>query len=480
MIKNKLGMLGLAIVPLVIGLLVGLAVPVDFIRSRVATSLEGSQADAEHDHGDDDAHAGEADHVELSPTAQASMGLKTGLIKLSDYQSNFELPAFVREIPGASELHIASRFAGLVKKVFISKGETVVPGQPIAEVELTGEMLATAQSDLLDAQKQISIVEKEIARLEPSVLAGGVASKTLLEKKYERDRLIAKVETKSQELLVRGLTQEQIDEIIRSKKLLRTVTICVPENLIPPQLNAGDVMDGAPETFLVERLLAKPGMMTQTGEHLCLLSFHAVVVVEGQAYEKDLPFIRQAVSEKIPLLVSIGPDGVEERIPAQQVAFLSNHVDGETNTYPFYIYLVNEKLFETVYGANQADFIAWKWKPGQRAHIEIPEEKFTEQVVIPRDALAIDGLTNYVFRWNGVVEHNHDEDDPAHDDEDHELLDEYEALEVSVTYIDRNYVVIQLAGDLQKGDRIVFNNAGRLLFAMQSGSSGHAHHDHAH
>ncbi|MCP4080414.1 MAG: hypothetical protein GY743_09205, partial [Planctomycetaceae bacterium] len=88
--------------------------------------------------------------------------------------------------------------------------------------------------------------------------------------------------------------------------------------------------------------------------------------------------------------------------------------------------------------------------------------------------------TNYVFRWNGVVEHNHDEDDPAHDDEDHELLDEYEALEVSVTYIDRNYVVIQLAGDLQKGDRIVFNNAGRLLFAMQSGSSGHAHHDHAH
>ncbi|MCP4890255.1 MAG: hypothetical protein GY904_27115, partial [Planctomycetaceae bacterium] len=101
MIKNKLGTLSLAIVPLVIGLLVGLAVPVDFIRSRVATSLKGSQADAKHDHGGDDTHAGETDHVELSPTAQASMGLKTGVIKFSDYQSNFELPAFVREIPGA-------------------------------------------------------------------------------------------------------------------------------------------------------------------------------------------------------------------------------------------------------------------------------------------------------------------------------------------------------------------------------------------
>lgn len=480
MIKNKLGTLGIALVPLGIGLLVGLAVPIDFIRNQVAGSLEESQGGNDHNHDMADEHAAESDHVELSPKSQESMGLRTGLIKFSDYQSHFELPAFVREVPGASELHVATRFSGLVKKVFISQGQTVTPGQPIAEIELTGELLASAQSELLDAQKQISIVEKEIARLEPSVKAGGVASKTLLEKKYERDRLIAKVETKSQELLVRGLTQSQIDQIIQTKKLLRTVTVNVPNNLIPPQLNAGGFMDNAPETFLVERLVAKPGMMTKTGEHLCLLSFHAVVALEGQAYEKDLPFIRNAISEKTPLVVSIGPDGATERIPDQQIAFVSNHVDAETNTYPFYIYLVNKKLYQTEYGANQADFIAWKWKPGQRAHIEVPEEKFTESIVIPRTALAIDGLNHYVFRWNGVVEHNHDHDHADEDHEEHELLDEYQAIEVVVTYMDRNRALIELGESLKKGDRIAFNNADRLLFAMQSGGAGHAHHHHDH
>lgn len=476
MIKKKLGTLGIALIPLGIGLFVGLAVPIDFIRNQVAGSLDETQIDNGHQHDMADDHVGESEHVELSPKSQESMGLRTGLIKLSEYQSHFELPAFVREVPGASELHVATRFSGLVKRVFISQGQTVTPGQPIAEIELTGELLASAQSELLDAQKQISIVEKEIARLEPSVKAGGVASKTLLEKKYERDRLIAKVETKSQELLVRGLNQSQIDEIIETKKLLRTVRVNVPDNLIPPQLNAGGLMDNAPENFLVERLVAKPGMMINMGEHLCLLSFHAVVALEGQAYEKDLPFIRNAISEQTPLVVSVGPEGAVERIPGQHISFLSNHVDAETNTYPFFIYLINKKLYQTKYGTDQADFIAWKWKPGQRAHVEMPAEKFSEAVVIPRDALAVDGLNHYVFRWNGVVEHDHDHDHSDADHEEHELLDEFEAIAVSVAYMDRNRVLIELDEPLKKGDRIAFNNASRLLFAMQSGGAGHTHH----
>lgn len=476
MVRSKLVTLSIALVPLGFGLLVGLAVPVDFIRNQVVGSLEQSKSGDRHEHNSHDEHVGESDHVELSSQAQESMGLRTGLIQLSNYQSHFELPGFVREIPGAGELHVATRFSGLVQQVFISQGQTVTPGQPIAQIELTGDLLASAQSELLDAQKQISIIDKEIARLEPSVKSGGVASKTLLEKKYERDRLVAKVETKSQELLVRGLTQNQIDEIIQSKKLLRSITIYVPDNLIPPQLNAGGLIDNAPEMFLVERLVAKPGMMTKAGEHLCLLSFHAVVALEGQAYEKDLPCIRNAISEKTPLVVSIGPDGATEKIPDQHIAFLSNHVDAETNTYPFYIYLVNKKLYQTKYGTNEADFIAWKWKPGQRAHIEVPAETFTESIVIPRDALAVDGLSHYVFRWNGVVEHEHDHDHNTEDHGAHELLDEFEAIEVVVTHMDRNRVLIKMGKALRQGDRIAFNNAGRLLFAMQSSGTGHAHH----
>jgi multidrug efflux pump subunit AcrA (membrane-fusion protein) len=494
MFRIKTGIIGLALLPLALGLLVGLAVPVDFLRDRIAESLEQTGASShDHDHGASEASTGEADHIELTPTAQEAMRLKTGLIRYSDYLSSVELPAFVREIPGAGDLHISTRYEGMVKRVFISEGQTVSPGQPILEIELTGELLATAQAELLDAQKQISIVDQEIARLEPSVRSGGVASKKLIDVRYERDRLAAKVETKSQELLVRGISQPQIDEIIRTKNLLRTVTVRVPNHLIPPQLNAGDIMHDLAESFLVERLMARPGTITRLGESLCEISFHTVVVLEGQAYEKDLPRIRAAISRNQTLDVSIGPDGAEETISDQRIAFLSNHVDESTNTYPFYIYLKNEPLFETRFAGSDADFVSWKWKPGQRAHIWVPDKHFENQVVIPRDALAVDGLSHYVFRWNGVVEHDHDhdhdtdhddvhdhDDDAGHSDHDHELLDEYQAIEVVVVHMDRRQVVIEKGQELQIGDRIAFNNADQLLFAMQAGSGGHAHHDHDH
>ena len=479
MFKKILGIVGLVLVPLAIGLLVGLSVPVDFIRDRIAATLEESESAGGHDHGGG-SQAGSADRVELTQTSQDGMSLKTGSIKLSTYESSFNLPAFVREIPGASDLHVSSRFSGMVKRVFISEGQTVSPGQPVLEIELTGDLLATAQSELLDAQKQISIVEQEIARLEPSVRSGGVASKLLIETRYQRDRLIAKVETKSQELLVRGLSQEQIDEIILSKKLLRSVIVSVPEDLIPPQLNAGTIMKEAPETFLVESLLAKPGSMAQTGDDLCELSFHAIVVVEGQAYEKDLPSIRKAIGNQTMLNLTIGPVGSQELISGQSIAYLSNHVDSATNTYPFYIYLHNEILDLETPGYQSTGYALWKWKPGQRAHIEIPDVKFENSIVIPRGALAIDGLSNFVFRWNGVVEHDHGEEDGAdHSGHDHEIMDEFQAIEVIVIHMDRRRAVIARSDKLSLGDRIAFNNANQLLFAMQVGS-GDSHAGHSH
>lgn len=478
MFKKKLGIFALALMPLAIGLVVGLAIPVDFIRSKVASSLEDTQSTADDAHGTA-ATGGSSNSVDLTQTSQEGLGLLTGRIQYSDYRSSFDVPAFVREIPGASDLHVSSRFAGLVKRVFISEGQTVRPGQPILEVELTGDQLATAQSELLEAQKQISIVNQEIKRLEPSAQSGGVANKRLIETRYERDRLTARVETKTQELLVRGLNQEQVDQIIETKKLLRSVVVRVPEDLIPPQLNAGDMMSDAAESFLVEQLLAKPGAMTQLGENLCELSYHAVLVVEGQAYEKDLPQIRAAIAQKTPIDILIGPDGSEFFLQGHQIAFLSNHVDDATNTYPFFIYLKNEDLFAST--SETSDYVTWKWKPGQRAHVEIPNKVFSKSVVIPREALAVDGLKNYVYRWAGIVECDHGHEDAADAAADeHEVADRFEAVEVIVTHRDRKLVVIEMGEKLQLGDRIAINNAGSLLFAMQSGSGGGGGHSHSH
>ena len=492
--KKQLGILSLALVPLAIGLAVGLALPFDFIRDRVVNQIQESQDSSGHGHDHGHAHgggaSGQGNLVELSETAQTGMGLRTGRLQRGEFQTSFVVPGFVREVPGASNLVVAGRFAGIVRKVFISEGQQVVPGQPILEVELTGDLLATAQSELLAAKKQIEIVDREIKRIEPSVRSGGVASKRLLDKQYERDRLIANLETKTQELLVRGLTADQVNQIIEQRQLLRTVTVHVPKNLVPPQLNADEIMQQADETFLVEELNAKPGSMISAGANYCMLSFHSVLVVEGQAYESDLDRVRDAVFDRLPIKVAIGPDDNEHMIADQRVAYLSNHVDESTNTYPFYIYMQNTQVGSpsSNTGSDLATgYVAWKWKPGQRSHVEIPDQRFDKVIVIPRGALAVDGLNNFVFRWNGEVECEHDHahhhgPGEDHDDEHHEHIvkDQYEAIEVNVTHLGRRQVIIELSDDLKLGDRIAFNHASQLLFAMQNGNGGGGGHSHDH
>ena len=107
--------------------------------------------------------------------------------------------------------------------------------------------------------------------------------------------------------------------------------------------------------------------------------------------------------------------------------------------------------------------------------------------MIPRGALAVDGLNNFVFRWNGEVECDHDhahDHGPGedHDDEPHEHIvkDQYEAIEVKLTHLGRRQVIIELSDDLKLGDRIAFNHASQLLFAMQNGNGGGGGHSHDH
>ncbi len=475
---NKFNTTIIFLVTLAAGLAVGLTIPVDFVRDQVVEIFDNSPSNSQAD--DSAATAAQSgahtDHVELSETAQASMGLRLRSIELGDYRSKFEVPAFVREIPGASDLHISSRFEGLVKQVFVSEGQSVKPGDDICELELTGEQLATVQSDLLDAVQQASIIAKEIRRFEPLVNAGGVANKRLLEAKYEKERLDAKIETKSQELLVRGLSEEQVQTILDSKKLLRSITIQVPEDLIPPQLNAERFFESKPSSFVIEKLLFKPGAIAEHGANLCRLSYHVHLVLEGQAYEKDLFRLRQLIDEDAPITVTVGPDDNEEVLLDQRIAYLSNHADAVTNTFPFYVYLKNEKLFTDVGQSQENNYITWRWKPGQRAHIQIPDQEFTEKFVLPSEAVAVDGVNHFVFRWNGIVEHDHEEMEA-----DHAHLEEFEAIEVAVIHKDRHSVVINPKNDkLKIADQIAINCATQLLFALRSGGgSGHSHsHEH--
>ena len=317
---------------LVVGAVIGVALPVDAVRKKVAELISSGSAADDDDHADE-SHADE-EVVEISNAAMENLKIRFGRVKSQPYQTSYEIPARVSELPGVSELHVVSRFEGIVKKVLVSQGQTVVPGQKLFELELTSESLATAQADLLFNWQQIGIINDEIKRLTPLVDKGGVARKRLIDLGNELKRVQARLDAKNQELLVRGLSENQLQKIKTDKQLIRKVTVHVGDSLLPPQ-RTQLITDPQKMLFVVGNIMGQPGAMVKTGAQLCDLAYHQHLVVVGYAFEQDLPQIEKLIRENIAVKVDIGGKTKHEELEGQQIAYVSNHADAETNTFPF-------------------------------------------------------------------------------------------------------------------------------------------------
>jgi multidrug efflux pump subunit AcrA (membrane-fusion protein) len=93
--------------------------------------------------------------------------------------------------------------------------------------------------------------------------------------------------------------------------------------------------------------------------------------------------------------------------------------------------------------------------------LEVPVEEYRERIVLPADAVAQDGVENYVFRANG----DHFDREPVH-----------------VEYRDPQWVVVANDGTLFPGDRVAMSAAQQLQLALKNKSGGgidpHAGHSH--
>ena len=450
---------------LVIGGLVGATLPFDAVRQKLAGWIN-PQSEQKDSQTKDDAQTVEV--VEISFTSMDNLGIKFGRAKKDRYQTKYEIPAKVSELPGASELHVTSRFDGIVTRVFVTQGQTVVPGQKICELELTSESLATSQSEFLDHWQQLSIIDTEIKRLKPLVEQGGVASKRLIDLNYEQKRIQAKANSKLQELLVRGLSQKEVDSIKSSKKLIRKVVVRVPDKLLPPQRGVKPTSQSSqPEIFVIGNITGQPGAMIKKGAPLTELAYHQRLVVVGFAFEQDLPKLEKLIREKTPVSINIGGKKKEFELKDQRIAYVSNHADAETNTFPFYVFIDNEMIGQE--GKEQIpSFVSWRWKPGQRAHIDLPDKLFQEKIVLPRSAVATEGVSYFAFR-----EHEH-EHAPGESHE-HDGV-ELEPIELNVLHADRHFVVVEPSDEIKPNDIIIVTQAEQILFALRSqGGSGHDH-----
>jgi multidrug efflux pump subunit AcrA (membrane-fusion protein) len=357
----------------------------------------------------------------------------------------------VVERAGRSRFNAIAPMTGFLTQILVTEGEAVAPGQPLFEIRLTHEELVQAQADLLRTTVQIEVVNREIARL-TGIGEGLVATKVILERKYELQNLEAVQLAQRQALLLHGLTESQVSAIMKDKQLLGSIVVQAPAAVTA---DAGGMM-------LVQRLSADRGQHVTAGDTIAVLVNHTTLLVEGDAFEQDVAPVTAAASagKKVTAILDAAksPDA---RIEGLGIAYVADRVDPESRTLRFFVTLPNAPLIRESRGEGEQEFVGWRFKPGQRMQIEVPVEEWPDRIVLPATAVAQDGVENYVFRANG---------------------DHFDRAAVHVEYRDPQWVVVANDGTLFPGDRIAMTAAQQLQLALKNKAGGgidpHAGHNH--
>jgi len=338
-----------------------------------------------HDEAGHAAH-GNPNVIELSPQARKNIGLTDDLIqpvKLQPFTRSLSLPGSVTERPGRSVVEVTAPLTGVITRIFPIEGEALEAGAKLFEMRLTHEELVQSQADLLATASAQDIAAKELARLEKLANEGAIAGKRLLDLKYDQEKYAASVAAKRQALLLHGLTDAQVDTIIRKRELLRELTVTVP--------TVTEEGDPTPEgtVFQVQSIRVAQGQAVEAGTTLAALADHELLYIEGEAFERDVADVSRAANEELPVTAILETEGARsEVIKNLHVLYLATKIDPEKRTLDFYVTLPNEPQRDSK--QNGRRFFAWKYRPGQRVQLEIPLETLPNRIVLPIDAIAQD------------------------------------------------------------------------------------------
>lgn len=460
--------------PLVVGIgLVCVAVLIGMTRDKWLPMIRGEKIDSSHVTATstvDDAHAHEESHedehnhdhaghdegtsIELSANGLKNIGFKPFEIQISDFERKLTLPAIVAERPGRSRIHITASVSGVVTEIFAVEGQAVEPESPLFILRLTNEDVVAAQSEYLRTSESLSVVNRELARLK-ALPEGVIPGKRIIDQEYEKQKLDASLLAEEQTLVVHGLTEKQVKDILETRQLLRTITINAPSHMHKDGGCEGDHL------FHVQSLPVSRGEQVATGQELAVLADHCELFVEGRAFEDDAARLREAASKgwDVEGVLLIG-DKEKEVIKGLKLLYLADHIDPESRAFRFYVRLPNEIVLdqETTPGRR---FIEWRFKPGQRMELRVPVENWEKQLVLPVDAIVDEGAEAYAYRQNG---------------------DHFDRVAVHVEYRDRDAIVVANNGALFPGDIIAGQGAYQMHLALKNKAGGgvdpHAGHNH--
>jgi hypothetical protein len=218
-------------------------------------------------------------------------------------------------------------------------------------------------------------------------------------------------------------------------------------------------LPGEPDLEIAARPVAL-GEIIEAGARLYELVALDQLQVIGEAFEADLPAVRRALAEQLPVTLLFPAE--ERSIPNLRIQSSEGALDGIDRVTHFIVPFQNRLLSQ-----NEIDdqrYLTWENRAGARVQVLVATEEVGRRFVIPACALVREGGRAAVFRKEG--------------DED------YERVEVRVEAIEGRSAILPIDGALQAGDEIVVIGALQVSLDLQRKQSStaaadpHAGHNH--
>lgn len=400
--------------------------------------------------------------LEISPQARKNLGLVSKSARPTEYWRSVLIPGEISDRPGISDRGVTSPAVGVVAEIHSYPGDTIRPGDSLFTLRLFSEYLQATQTQLFKADQELSIIQADIDRLSGVAASGALAQSRLIRLRGDLSRQRASIQAARQELLTRGLSPDQIDQVEKGAFVSTVKVSAPPASTQPIAASPGGIAAALPDgeieqqqkaaqiAYEVQELLVDLGQQVQAGQLLAKISNHQSLYVVGHAFKREAAYLELAAQEKRPIQIEFAEDMAEHWPPVSQtfeIRHLSNSIDTESRTFDFFIELTNHSRS---YQKQGETFLVWRFRPGQRTRIHVPVEKYQDVIVVPAEAVAYEGPEAYVFRQNG---------------------DLFKRFPVHVLHQDRQSVVIANDGSIPPGSYLAQSAAASLNRVLKAQSA---------
>lgn len=173
--------------------------------------------------------------IPLDARSIRSTGIEWAEIEPEASAAEIRLPATVTVPPNQLRV-VAAPVGGLIEAVLVASDEPVTQGQPL--VRLRSPDLLESQRLFLEALTSEALAREKLARDEALYRDRVISERRLIVTRAEHVSFLTIRQEREQMLLLRGMSEEEVEQLARTRRLTDTVTVMAPAGGIAMVIDA--------------------------------------------------------------------------------------------------------------------------------------------------------------------------------------------------------------------------------------------------